>query len=65
MLWQTPLTGSEGVLEKVDPQLRVRLGWGCEWLEVSADGSIVMFAWSGSEKVQKGVGVYQVRWQGD
>jgi hypothetical protein len=64
LLWERPLTGAGGVLGTVDPHLQVRLGWGCEWLEVLADGSIVVFAWSASEKVREGVGVYQVSWRG-
>jgi hypothetical protein len=63
-VWEKPLTGTEGILGTVDPHLQVRLGWGCEWLEVLADGSIVVFAWSASEKVREGVGVYQVSWRG-
>lgn len=64
ILWQSPLTGDQGILAVIDPRLQVRLGWGCEWLEVSASGAVEVFAWSGSEKVNGGVGVYQVRWHG-
>lgn len=60
VLWQSPLTGAEGILASVDRHAQVCLGWGCEWLEVSPEGHILVFAWSGSEKVRGGVGVYRV-----
>lgn len=63
LLWKAPLTGPEGVLASVDTHLQIRLGWGCEWIEVSRSGDIEVFAWSGSERVRKGVGVYRLRWQ--
>lgn len=64
ILWEAPLTGSKGILAEVDTQLQVRLGWGCEWIEVLPEGDILVFAWSGSEKVRGGVGLYRVRWTG-
>lgn len=62
-LWEAPLTGSKGIFAEIDSHLQVRLGWGCEWIEVSPEGDILVFAWSGSEKVRGGVGLYQVRWK--
>ena len=62
ILWESPLTGSKGILAEVDSHLQVHLGWGGEWIEVLPAGDILVFAWSGSKKVRGGVGIYRVNW---
>jgi hypothetical protein len=60
LFWEVALTGSKGVLATIDPNLQIRLGWGCEWIEVNPSGQVEIFAWSDSSKVQSGVGVYRI-----